>query len=74
MGVHTIPLNDEREHEQTTDCWCDPTVIWIDPKTGLPWANGGPMVVHNAADCREACELITGEAIEPGKGWIAIET
>lgn len=72
MSVHTIPLNDEIEHEHTFDCWCDPTVEWIDPDTDLPYPNG-PLVIHYAHDGREIVEQLTGEAIEPGKGWATYE-
>lgn len=74
MSVHTIPLNDEREHAPETDCWCEPRVEWVDPETGLPWAEGGALVIHNAADCREVAEAVTGESVEPDKEWRIIET
>jgi len=50
-----VPLNDLREHEiQGTMCWCNPRVEWRDVKTGafMPEA----VVIHHAADCREAVE------------------
>ncbi len=49
--VSVIPINDTRRHWKQ-DCWCQPTVEWIDPDTGLPYANG-PLVIHNSADGRE---------------------
>jgi len=69
MSLHVVPLNDEIEHTLSQDCWCDPDVEWLDPDTGLPWAEGGPMVIHFAHDGREIVEQLTGEAMEPGKGW-----
>lgn len=41
--VHVIPLNDYREHEETTECWCNP-------------AHDDGVVVHNALDGRELVE------------------
>lgn len=72
MSLHVVPLNDEIEHEPGFNCWCDPDVEWIDPDTDLPYANG-PMVIHFAHDGREIVEQLTGEAMEPGKGWATIE-
>lgn len=54
--IHVIPLNDLKEHNQTIDCECDPTVVWIDPDTELPWAGDGPLVTHNSYDGRECYE------------------
>jgi len=71
--VHCIPLNDERSHETTDTCWCNPRVEWIDPDTNLPWSNGGPMVIHNAEDCREVSEEVTGESVDSTKKWEVIE-
>lgn len=73
MSVHTVPLNDEREHDLITDCWCDPRVEWLNPESGMPWESGlGPLVHHNSADCRECAEELDGESIEPGKGWVIL--
>lgn len=56
MSWHVYPLNDEREHITTgTECWCDPKIEWIDLETNLPYGDG-PLVVHNAQDCREVVE------------------
>jgi hypothetical protein len=68
--VNCIPLNDEREHERSTQCWCEPDVAWADHDTGIPYPNG-PSIIHHAADGREACEEITGESLGPGKLWMA---
>lgn len=49
------PVGDEREHVTGgLECWCEPTVLYIDEKTGIPFAY--PIVVHNAADFRELIE------------------
>jgi hypothetical protein len=46
--VHTVPVDDIREHEPSEDCWCEPE-YYVD--IGL--------IVHNSADGREKFE--TGE-------------
>lgn len=69
--VNCIPLNDEREHEKSTTCWCEPLVEYLNPETGLPYPNG-PSIIHNAADHREACEIMTSESLAPDKRWIAV--
>lgn len=51
---HVLPVNDEREHEETTTCPCHPAVLWNDPETGEAYAEA--LVVHNAFDCREVVE------------------
>jgi len=73
--ISCVPVNDERQHEITVTCWCEPRVEWLDPDTGLPWASGkGPMVVHRSADCREVCEDLTGgEPLSEDKKWQLIE-
>lgn len=45
--IHVVPLNDEKEHEDSSDCWCGPTV---------EWEHAEPLCIHNAADCREIVE------------------
>ena len=69
--VNVIPLNDEREHVHSTECWCEPFVEWADPVDGIVHENG-PVIVHNAADCREACEEVTGASLSREKTWKAI--
>lgn len=59
--IHVLPINDEREHEETTTCWCEPLVEWSNPKTGEAYSEG--LVIHNAADCREIIEQ--AEQIQP---------
>jgi hypothetical protein len=68
--IHCLPVNDEKEHQLSGECWCNPKVEWIDPETGLPYPNpNAPMVVHNSADCREIAEQGTGESLAPDKKW-----
>lgn len=69
MSVHVIPNNDERTHARDNNCWCDPRILWIDEEDGIPFRNG-PLVIHNAADCRETSEEVTGEISDVGKNWI----
>lgn len=63
--VNVLPENDEREHIADVYCWCEPTISDSD-------ASKGPLIIHNAADCREVIEQATGEQWEAGKGWIRI--
>ena len=73
MSVHVLPLNDEREHSQSPDCWCGGIVEWLDPETNLPWAAGSYRMIHNAADCREVAEEVTDESMAPDKKWEVVE-
>lgn len=44
---HVYPVDDWIEHLTVGhDCQCEPTVQYIDPETGLPYA-GGALVLHN---------------------------
>lgn len=45
---HVLPVNDLREHEESSECWCSPHN-----------EEGGTLIVHNALDQRE--EIETGE-------------
>lgn len=46
MPVHVFPVEDWIEHKTDGEpCPCEPTEEWIDPKSGLPYADG-PVVVH----------------------------
>jgi hypothetical protein len=60
---HVIPLDDEREHVETQDCWCGPSAEHDE---------GSILFVHNSADLREEYEKVTGDAL-PGKQWLLIE-
>jgi hypothetical protein len=66
--VNVIPLNDEKEHQHDGDCWCDPRVESVNPRTNLPYLNG-PMIIHNSADCRESVERLLGEGLAQDKQW-----
>lgn len=55
MSRHVYPLRDERPHDTSgTVCWCNPRVEFNDPETGEAYFE--PLVIHNAADCRELIE------------------
>lgn len=68
MSAHIIPLNDEKKHEHSAECSCEPAVSWIDPDTNLPYPRG-PLIVHNAFDCREISERVTGEIVDADSKW-----
>lgn len=44
---HVLPVNDIKEHEESADCHCQPTVEEL---------KYGRLVVHNSYDGREATE------------------
>jgi hypothetical protein len=68
--LNVIPENDDRQHVFEADCWCKPDVRWqLDDGEII---QNGPLIVHNAADCRESVELLLGEGIE-GKRWTLYE-
>ncbi len=56
--IHTIPIGDKELHFAQSTCWCHPTEI--EPS----------IAVHNAADCRESQERITG--CKSSEGWVLI--
>jgi hypothetical protein len=60
---HVTPIDDEREHAVSPDCWCGPDAEPV---------NGSTLYVHHSADLREAYEQATGEAFR-GKTWARIE-
>ena len=45
---HILPINDLKEHTESSYCECDPTVDVQD--------SGNVLVIHNAFDGREAVE------------------
>jgi hypothetical protein len=45
--IHVVPLNDEKEHDDSSSCWCRATV---------EWEHAEPLCIHNASDCREIVE------------------
>lgn len=46
MLIHTIPLGDFREHQESVTCWCHPRQDEAEPRV---W-------IHNALDGRESYE------------------
>jgi hypothetical protein len=44
--IHIVPLNDLREHDTRTDCWCRPVPEWDAPH----------IFVHHCADGRDLIE------------------
>lgn len=50
--IHVVPLNDLRDHEVSTACWCHPTPDEDEPQ----------VILHHALDQREKYE--TGELKE----------
>lgn len=59
VRLHTIPIGDYAIHAAQDSCWCHPTAM----SEGLVW-------VHNAKDCRESKERVTGERCS--EGWVNI--
>lgn len=43
--VHTLPLNDLREHDEHDDCWCGPDIFYIE--------GAGKHALHHSLDGRE---------------------
>ena len=54
MTLHITPLNDLKQHEQTTTCECEPSIETV---------NGNILVIHNSFDGREGLEMFN-EIIE----------
>lgn len=70
--IHVIPLHDDREHEvYGSDCWCQPGVEYLDDDGDT--IDGGPLVIHNAADLREVYEGLVGESYR-GRLWGVVVT
>lgn len=53
MIWRTIPLNDLKEHEESTTCECNPRIEFVE--------NGNILVFHNSFDGRELIEEIKSE-------------
>lgn len=70
--VNCIPINDEKAHEHSPQCWCQPTVTYLDEETGAVFRNG-PMVIHNSADQREVLERLIKEGVSPEQMWGVFE-
>lgn len=45
--IHVVPVNDTRPHEDSSACWCHPSVDFDLPE---------PVAVHNSDDGREYVE------------------
>lgn len=45
MTVHVLPVNDLKEHAETDDCECHPSVQYV--------GEGGKVVTHHSYDHRE---------------------
>lgn len=48
--IHVLPIEDRREHEESRDCWCTPSITY-DPATMT-----AAVVIHHSADARELIE------------------
>jgi len=48
MAIHILPINDLKEHEETTTCECLPIV---------KFENGEMIVIHSSFDKRENFEI-----------------
>ena len=49
MDWHLLPLNDLKEHEESTTCECEPKIEFTE--------NGDMIIKHNSFDGREAIEI-----------------
>ncbi len=47
MIFHIVPLNDTKEHKESSTCSCEPEVKTVE---------GNMLVIHNAFDLREIVE------------------
>jgi len=48
MAYHILPINDIKEHEESSTCECAPKVIT---------ENGELIIIHNSYDGREGLEM-----------------
>jgi len=46
---HLLPVNDLKEHEESTTCECEPKIEFQE--------NGDMLIIHNSFDGREAIEM-----------------
>lgn len=49
MAIHIVPINDLKEHEETSTCECCPRV---------EFENGEMIIIHNSFDGREKYEEV----------------
>lgn len=40
---------EEPKHDEDETCWCKPKVERVNPSTGLPYPNGGMLIIHRDA-------------------------
>lgn len=52
---HVLPVNDNEEHEESTSCRCNPSMIY---------SNGSIIIVHDAFDGRLGIEWVN-ELLKP---------
>lgn len=48
MAFHILPINDIKQHEESSTCECNPSIIE---------ESGELIIIHNAFDGREGAEL-----------------
>jgi hypothetical protein len=69
LDIHTLPVNDLREHEQTRTCWCKPDIYRIctvcddDDDNADCWLCGG----NGALDAEpeyEGAVMVVHEALD----------
>lgn len=56
MAIHILPINDLKEHEESSTCECSPT---------LEIENGEMIFIHNSYDGRELVESINKQIQQP---------
>jgi hypothetical protein len=54
--IHVLPQDDIKEHTESNDCECKPTVRYV--------GEGGKVVIHNSYDGREFLERWEEEKTE----------
>ncbi len=52
MNWHVTPVDDIKQHEESTTCHCNPRVEHV---------NGNMVVIHNSFDGREGIEQFKGQ-------------
>jgi hypothetical protein len=57
--LHVIPVNDHDLHNAQSSCWCHPTEVQAH------------LFAHNAKDCRESRERMTGKGC-PLSEWVIV--
>ena len=49
MTTNVLPVNDIKEHDESSACECQPRVEMV---------NGGILIIHNSYDLREVIERV----------------